>query len=198
MPVGPLSSAAIAALNHLLEPAPWARERLLGFAGDTVCLQAGTISITFMLTESGRLSSVDEEVAPAVTITVPLQSLPAMLSSGNKSLPADIRIEGSAELADAVGFVLRNLRWEAEEDLARVIGDIPAHRITMAAQSFRLTGARAIEALAGNIAERLGEEDAPVLARPCHDIFATEVRELRDAVARLDKRVERYPRPLRR
>lgn len=171
---------------------------MLGFAGDTVCLQAGTISITFMLTESGRLSSVDEEVAPAVTITVPLQSLPAMLSSGNKSLPADIRIEGSAELADAVGFVLRNLRWEAEEDLARVIGDIPAHRITMAAQSFRLTGARAIEALAGNIAERLGEEDAPVLARPCHDIFATEVRELRDAVARLDKRVERYPRPLRR
>lgn len=197
MPVSPLASAAIAALNHLLEPAPWARERLMAYAGSVVSLQAGTIVIMFTITETGRASGAADAPAPAVTIMVPLQSLPAMLSSGNKALPADVRIEGSAELADAVGFVLRNLRWEAEEDLSRVIGDIPARRVAMAVQSLRSTGARAIEALTGNMAERLGEDDAPVLARPAHDGFAVEVGALRDAVERLEKRVKRQVHPRR-
>lgn len=195
MLTSPLSSAAVAVLNHLLDPAPWARERLTGYAGSNVCLRAGSNEILFCITETGQVSSAGDGLEPAVTITIPLQSLPGMLSSGSKALPANVRVEGSAELADAVGFVLRNLQWDVEEDLSRVIGDIPARRVTLAAQSLRSTGARAIEALTGNLSERLDEEGAPVLGRFAHDAFAEEVRVLRDAVARLDKRVERYNKP---
>lgn len=41
----------------------------------------------------------------------------------------DIRISGNADLADALGFVLRKLRWDVQQEaLSRVVGDIAAHR----------------------------------------------------------------------
>lgn len=198
MPSSALSNTALAVLNHLLQPAPWARERLAGYAGSIVSVRAGTFTILFRISESGHVVRCGDDAEPAVTIMVPLQSLPGLLSSGSKALPADVRIEGSADLADAVGFVLRNLRWDAEEDLSRVIGDIPARRATMVAQSFRRTGARALDSLAGNLSERLDEGDAPVVGRVIHDAFAAEVSALREAVARLDKRLERHKSQPRR
>lgn len=193
-----LSNTAIAVLNHLLEPAPWARARLAGFANNIVSLRTGSFTILFRIRETGHAERCGDEAEPAVTITVPVQALPGMLSAGGKTLPADVRIEGSAELADAVGFVLRNLRWDAEEDLSRVIGDIPARRASLAARSLGRTGARAMDALAGNLAERLDEGDAPVVGRFAHDAFAAEVSALRDGVARLDKRLARHKSPPRR
>lgn len=191
MPSSAISATVIAVLNHLLEPAPWARERLAGYAGSIVSLHAAGTKILFSISDTGRASNADAELKPSVTITVPLQSLPGMLSPASKALPANVRVEGSADLADVLGFVLRNLHWEAEEDLSRVFGDIVARRITLTAQSLNNTGARAVEAWSGNLSEHLNEMDAPVLGRFVHATFAEEIRTLRDAVARLDKRIER-------
>jgi ubiquinone biosynthesis protein UbiJ len=191
MSSGVISNTAIAVLNHLLEPASWARGRLAGYADSVVSLCAGRFALLFRISNTGHLASCSEDAVPAVTITVPTQALPGLLSAREKSLPADIRIEGSAELADALGFVLRNLRWDAEEDLSRMIGDIAARRAAMAAQSLGQTGARALDSLAGNLSERIDEGDAPVVGRVLHDGFAADVSTLRDAVARLDKRLKR-------
>jgi ubiquinone biosynthesis protein UbiJ len=40
-----------------------------------------------------------------------------------------VKIEGDVQLAAELGWLADNLRWDVEEDLSRVIGDVPAHAI---------------------------------------------------------------------
>jgi len=80
-----------------------------------------------------------------------------------------------------------------EEDLSRVVGDIAAHRMAQAGRRRRVPK-RAAVSMAENVAEYLTEEKA-VLVTPLQAAeFVREVDELRDAVERLDKRIERLLR----
>jgi ubiquinone biosynthesis protein UbiJ len=40
-----------------------------------------------------------------------------------------MEISGDAEFATQVGWLAENLRWDIEDDLARVIGDVPARQL---------------------------------------------------------------------
>jgi ubiquinone biosynthesis protein UbiJ len=51
-----------------------------------------------------------------------------------------IRIEGDVQLAAEVNWLIDHVRWDAEEDLARLIGDAPAHTVMQ-------NGLRVVEAL---------------------------------------------------
>jgi ubiquinone biosynthesis protein UbiJ len=43
--------------------------------------------------------------------------------------PPPLKIEGDVQLAADLGWLAENLRWDAEEDLSRLIGDAPAHAV---------------------------------------------------------------------
>jgi len=45
-----------------------------------------------------------------------------------------VKIEGDVQLAAELGWLAENLRWDFEEDLSRVVGDIPAHAMADAAK----------------------------------------------------------------
>jgi ubiquinone biosynthesis protein UbiJ len=106
-----------------------------------------------------------------------------------------ISFSGDAELAGALQFLFRNLRWEYEEDLSRVVGDVAAHRIASTGRAFTAWQKDAAERLGQNFAEYLTEE-ANVLAPPAAvSGFARAVDDLRDAVERLEKRIERLEQP---
>ena len=96
-----------------------------------------------------------------------------------------------AEVAEALGFVFRHLRWDAEEDLSRVLGDIAAHRLVDGGRRFAAEGRRSLERAGGGVAEYLTEEAPLLVPRSALPAFAQEVVALRDAVARLDKRIAR-------
>jgi ubiquinone biosynthesis protein UbiJ len=38
-----------------------------------------------------------------------------------------IRIEGDVQFAAEINWLVDNVKWDVEEDLARLIGDVPAH-----------------------------------------------------------------------
>jgi ubiquinone biosynthesis protein UbiJ len=40
-----------------------------------------------------------------------------------------VKIEGDVQLAAELGWLADNLRWDLEEDLSRIVGDVPAHAI---------------------------------------------------------------------
>ena len=101
------------------------------------------------------------------------------------------RIDGDAGLAGAVGNVLQGLRWDVEEDLSRVIGDIPAHQLTQGGQKIRQELGRQAWAVAGMLAEYWLEEE-PLIAKRRHlEQFSHDVDTLRDDVERLAKRLEK-------
>ena len=181
-------------INHLLERAPWARERLMPYAGSTLCCRVSPFEVAFRIEPDGCFSASSSEDAdqPAdVTITVPLAQLPGAFLGDADKLMAAVNLQGNAELADSIGFVFRNLEWDAEEDLSRVLGDIPARRLAETARALRRAHERALTSLGGNLGEYFAEEQSLLITHGALDALADELRTLRDDLARLEKRVER-------
>lgn len=100
-------------------------------------------------------------------------------------------IEGSAEFAEALGFVIRNLRWDAEEDLSKVVGDIAAHRMVSTTREFAAWQQQAARNFGENLAEYFTEEQPLIARRIAITDFSADIDRLRDDVARLEKRLQR-------
>ena len=191
-----LQAGAARALNHLLAQDDAARARLAPFAGRTVEFRRAPFPpLALRITEGGLVERADAvAVAPAGTagheLVVTLQpgALPLLAMRDPRAL-ADVRIAGNAELAAAVQSLFREMRWDAEEDLSRVVGDAAAHQIARSARAFAGANRDAALRLGQNLAEYWTEEN-PLLARPA-DVatFCSDVDRLRDDVARLEKRL---------
>lgn len=190
-----IASFFLSATNHLLAQSGWARKRLEPHAGRTARLDLPPVgAIDFSVSADGHLAEWTSEEAPDVMLRLPLGQLPQALSDGMEAVMRQVRIEGNAEFADALGFVFRHLRWDLEEDLSRVVGDIAAHRLVETGRKLSDEGRRVVANASGNLVEYLVEEKPLLVSRSALPAFATEVAELRDAVARLDKHVQRVVR----
>lgn len=177
-------------INHLLRQAHWAPARLKPFAGRHVRISAPPFGARLRIAEDGLLAEADGDAAPDVEIVLPAHT-PFLLLGGTDQIMKAAHISGAADFAEAVGFVLANLRWDAEEDLARVIGDVAARRAVDTAG--RLTGwqRQAAANLVENLAEYLTEEK-PLLAKR-RDLAAltADIQQAEEALAILDRRVRR-------
>jgi ubiquinone biosynthesis protein UbiJ len=107
------------------------------------------------------------------------------------SLFSAATISGSADLAETLGFVFRNLRWDIEHDLSRVTGDIAAQRIFQVAKGLLQWQWRAARNLALGMTEYLTEEERAIARRGDVEQFCSEVDALRDDCARVEKRLLR-------
>lgn len=164
------------ALNRLLDAEPWARERLAPFAGETVELRSPPFpALRLTVLPGGRLEAGGE--APSVVV--------------NFSFGRPPEVAGEEKLAAEVNVLLRHLRWDFEEDLSRLVGDVAAHRLAETA--------RALAAWPADAARRLGEALADYAVEEKHMLVArAELDELRAALARLQRGLERLEQRVRR
>jgi ubiquinone biosynthesis protein UbiJ len=63
-----------------------------------------------------------------------------------------VGIEGDSALATDVSWLIDNLRWDIEDDIARVIGQAPAHELARAAAVVSAGFRDAVRALQGLMA----------------------------------------------
>jgi ubiquinone biosynthesis protein UbiJ len=68
------------------------------------------------------------DLALVITEESPLAIAQELMQGGK---PA-VRIEGDVQLAAEVSWLIDNVRWDMEEDLARLLGDAPAHAMVQA------------------------------------------------------------------
>ncbi|MDX3906876.1 MAG: SCP2 sterol-binding domain-containing protein [Pigmentiphaga sp.] len=184
------STAAVRVLDTLLLREPWARERLRPHAGKTACLVAGGVRLSLTITQHGMLEVAAPEAVPDVTLTVDGGRLAELFSDDAARRMGAVRIEGDAALAHVAGDLARDLRWDVEEDLARIVGDIPAARLVATARGV-LHGVReGAWRLAENVAEYLTEETQAVAPAHALQAWGADVRRLRDDAERAAKRVE--------
>lgn len=176
-------------LNRLLEREAWARERLSPFAGACVELHAPLLpTVRLTVQADGLVEPGGAE--PELTVTA-RPELIAALGKGEEALTRAIDVSGNARLASEVMQLARYLRWDVEEDLSRLFGDVAAHRLVQAARDFghwQLDAARRIaESLAAYAAD-----ETRVLLRPAElEGHRERLAALRDAIERLGKRIER-------
>lgn len=186
-----LARPALGFVNHLLTAEPWARERLLGFAGRIASLQFGNGAVLQVrISETGLLEEDTTGVEATVSIGLPDDVVMRVLTDP-PSLFSAATISGSADLAETLGFVFRNLRWDIEHDLSRVTGDIAAQRIFQVAKGLLQWQWRAARNLALGMTEYLTEEERAIARRGDVEQFCSEVDALRDDCARVEKRLLR-------
>jgi ubiquinone biosynthesis protein UbiJ len=181
--------AAVAAINHLLAAESWATGRLHAFAGRRVAVEGGPMMLHLCIDEHG-LFRVPEAAGEAdVTITVPADA-PWRLLTDRSSLFQTVRLTGSVDLAETLGFVFRNLGWDVEGDLAACVGDIPARRLVMAGRRFAAWQAGAARNLAGNVAEYASEEAGLLVPRRDLDEMRSQLAALGEDLAALERRLQ--------
>ncbi|NIO39013.1 MAG: hypothetical protein GTO41_01695 [Burkholderiales bacterium] len=90
-----------------------------------------------------------------------------------------------------MSYVVANLRWDYEDDLSWLVGDVAGHRIARGVRHLSSWPADAMQSLARGLAEYLAEERR-ILTTPLRmEEFSEQVDELRNAVERLDKRIDK-------
>lgn len=177
------------AINHLLSGEDWALHRLQAFAGQTLRIELGRFALPLAIGADGLFVEQKPAEAPAVvTITLPPDT-PARLILDRSSVLGSARISGSAELAECLSFVFKNLRWDAEHDLARIVGDIAARRVVDGGRRFASWQATQMTNLAGNVLEFLTTEQPTLVQRADVTGFATSVAKAKDAVEDLEARI---------
>lgn len=188
-----LTQVAIASLNHVLAQNAWARAKLQPHAGRIAALSAPPLALRLVVAADGQVAEAAADSPADSEILLPSSAF-GQVFLGFEALSRQISVSGNAEFAETLGFVLRNLRWDAEEDLSKVFGDIVARRMATGAAQFAQWQKDAARNLAETTADFLTEE-RPVLLRPdAVAAFADEVDSLRDDLARLEKRVEKIER----
>ncbi len=175
-------------LQHLITQNQWARGELLPFSGKTVRFNMPPTSASLTILEDGGLAMAGETLPADATIQIsPSLALRLLAKEGNAM--SQVRIDGDTELAKALAKVLQGMKWDYEEDLSKVIGDIPANQISKFAQK----ASHEVKAQAINIAEMAAEywqEENPLIAKKRHvEAFVNEVDVLRDDLARIEKRL---------
>ncbi len=183
------AGAGLPPLNHLLQGAPWARERLAAWAGKTVSIDLFPLNFTMTVTEAGIFSAAEVDAVPDAHIELnPLQA--ARLAMQDPAAFHHVIIDGDAQFAATLGSIFSELDWDAEADLARLTGDVVAHRIMNSARSVQAWQRHVADSAQQSIVEFISEE-RPLLAKPRHIAsFIAEVDSVRDDTARLEKRLQ--------
>lgn len=115
-------------LNHVLAGEPQAVQRLVRQRGQRIELVWQKMHLLLQVTPAGlfeRGSSEGFDLRLTVTDVNPME-LVALLIRGDKPR---VRIEGDVLLAAEVNWLIDNVRWDFEEDLARLMGDAGAHTL---------------------------------------------------------------------
>jgi ubiquinone biosynthesis protein UbiJ len=139
-------------------------------------------------TDGGLKQAADGATVDAFAILGPTQLVDVLARPG---LSGSLEVQGDAAFAAAMAGVLSELRWDAEEDLSRVLGDVAAHRLVGAGDAFFQWQRNAALNLAETAAEYITQEQPLLASRAAVEQFNDDVDAVREAVERLEKRVAR-------
>jgi ubiquinone biosynthesis protein UbiJ len=125
-------------LNHVLSSEPAATARLVPHAGRSLALVwrqwppflPPPPALAWQVTPAGLLERVTLPAEQA-TLLVSLDAgdLPRWWAAVQAGGTPPMDVQGDAAFAADVNWLIANVRWDVEDDLARVIGDAPAREI---------------------------------------------------------------------
>ena len=122
-------------LNHILIQEKEATSRLARQKGRVVLMQWRFFAMKLIATPAGLLDLADPAVLPDLTLVVTQDSPIAIAQALLRGDKPGVRIEGDVQLAAEVNWLVDHIRWDIEEDMSRIIGDVPAHMLGRAVRA---------------------------------------------------------------
>jgi ubiquinone biosynthesis protein UbiJ len=179
-------------LNRGLPRSPRARQLCAELTGKSVAIVIRDLA-RFRVSSNGQTLGVFRDADPAdATITGGPLSLLALAGESAQAVlnRGDVTISGETEVAEAFRELARLLQPDLEEELALVVGDVPAHQLGRLARFTAGFGRRAADTTLRNLAEYLGHERADLVPRHEGEQFLRGVDTLREGVDRLQARLD--------
>ena len=187
------AGAACRGINHVLSSEPWATGELARHAGKTILLKLPVGDLCFEITPAGLLAVSEASDTSSLVLEVSARAL-SELTGSTGSLREQafkaVKITGDADLAQLLGRLVGQVRWEYEEDLARLVGDAPANFAVRQGKKFVSASKSAASDLLSNVVEYVSEERKVLLNQRDFMAHKNELSELRDAVDRMEKRIQ--------
>lgn len=127
-------------VNHVLAAEPVATERLRPHSGRRIELRPQAWpallpplpALAFVITPAGLLEWAGAAEAPTpsdLTVRFDAANPALLLASALTGETPAVDIDGDAQLATDVNWLMQNLRWDVESDLERVLGPAAAHQV---------------------------------------------------------------------
>lgn len=184
-----LASYATNPLNHILRNESWACKRLQSYEGKTVCIRIPPfVNLKMIVQPNGELGHYQDDFEADTTLSILPTLLPRLLAHEESAYEA-IDISGDTTFAEDLITIGKHLKPNFEQELGKILGDIPAHRITQAGEAIFQWHIN----LVNNISESLGEywqEEQPIIAKE-NEVkrFSHQVKALENDVDQLEKRI---------
>ena len=174
-------------LNHVLQQSPGAADALSRHVGASVRFDLALAQFDFRITDDGCFSEAAVDAPDAVVRPTP--ALVARLPFFGRDALRLADTHGDPALLATLDRVFKQLNWDVEADLAPIVGDIAAHRLSAFGRDALAGIAHSFSAFGHNASEYVIEE-AELMARGV-DVarFNRAVDTLADDVARLDARL---------
>lgn len=148
-------------LNHVLNQEQTATRRLQAHSGRCIRLQLNgwpsplpmLPPIEFRITAAGLLEWSGDAISPDPDLRIlvdasnPARALVQALG-GNRP---QVDIAGDAVLATDLNWLFANLRWDVQDDLARIVGAVPAREISRIAGSIAAGLREAVRTVSGMV-----------------------------------------------
>lgn len=173
-------------LNHILSQNDWMSSRLKKFHNKTILIKISELEFYFKINDQGLLVLAEKKENADASISMSTKSfINQIISKKNK----DITIQGDIDLAKEVSEILKKIKWDAEEDLSKIIGDVAANRVGSMSGKFLKESKRAALSIAETFKE-YWEEEKPLLAKKTRvQQFLTEIDTVNEDVERLEAKI---------
>jgi ubiquinone biosynthesis accessory factor UbiJ len=119
----------VLALNHVLQQESEAMARLSRQKGRVAQINIAQAAIIFIATPAGLLDLAPPGAKADLTLTVTDSNPLTLLQTSLRGEKPAIQVQGDVQLAAEVNWLVDHVRWDAEEDLSRILGDVPAHSL---------------------------------------------------------------------
>ena len=144
-------------LNHVLMQEREAMDRLARQRGRVARVQWRIFSVALQVTPAGLFDLAPAEAVADLRLEVSETSPLSLAGSALRGDKPTIRIEGDVQFAAEINWLVDHVRWDVEEDMARVIGDAPARAVASVVR-------RAVQALRSFVGARVPGGQAPAPA----------------------------------
>ena len=183
-----LTAAIENALNRNLASSPGARARCTALQGQRLLVRITGTGLQISIESLGDTLSLSRTPIGDFNVTVEGSPINLLALTGNNPerllQSGQVTVRGDAEILPRYRALALLLQPDLEEELSRLIGDLPAHHIGRLARSLWSFGRRAASNTVRNAAEYLAHENHTLVPRAEAEAFMADVDQLREDVDR--------------
>ena len=183
-------------INKALALDPESSQRIKKLHGKVISFELLPLHFRFecCFNENGLQIVKDETLVPdAILRGTPIQMLSVMITKENRHrfFADDLVIEGNAETGQQVIDLFDRLQIDWEEQLSKIIGDVPAYHTARALNKFKSFLDDSGKSIIDNINEFAHEEARWLPSREALNDFFSEIDSMRMDVDRAEARINR-------